>query len=860
MFRRRRSTYDRTYSLQSYGSNGQPSPAALAAAATAGGNSRSNSMTSQLSSAAAATALRRHNSMTSDSIGSLNQLQRRGSSGSTSAGRPGASIPRTRTMTSVEGSGRSMSMTTTTIKQLGSFQLISTKTTPLRPPRRPGYAASHASFESDLNPVFEEGEASFDGIPMSSPRGTPARGRAGGGVAFGPVVEADEQRLSVKHEPKRSLSPMKSALKADNSLSPSVSVSSQATGDEQVGGGGARRKRAHRVSFTQEPEEFLIPDYSQQQQPQLNGPQLAAKMASRNIAAQTPARAQFPRGGRAGGAARPSSAAAAAAAGSPQLGKTTGGHAGIPVGAARQTQAASAAHDADSDSDSGASVYSDAFEEFEPRKGTRKPRRREHRANGTVANGQRNAAITTNTPAVSTSHKLHHYASLTEDEPAAVAAGETIGNEDGAPLGRRISATGAPMLDVDLPGEHGGASTPKSEDEIDNDEPAVRPNGTASLTSAGLADELEAADVAMPLDADADADDDSDRFSLRSDSSWKRERGADSAGGFAAASTAQTVNKKPSFRLSLREEAARHDLVPPPRAPGHSVSQASPSRQPRQVSNPVPRQSMPMGPPTATPGRTLSLRGTADRPGAAQTPRAGGFKRHSLRSDSRRPDPAELLGHSEPPALGRRSSVGSDRSISLRGNRQSANGAANGGGGFLLSLRDEQPGRGSSRNTRGQKASADSGPVLNGFRSRFADSDSDDDAAMPLPAVPPLSHPSLPEPLGVQANKSTNKLKHMFSPSNTAKVLVPRRGSNAAAAADEGSMSAHVAAQPIKEPSSMRKASSSKLRNTSKASSNTTGPAVYNINGIEVVDKYSPEATKKKKRFNGLRRIFGLND
>lgn len=151
---------------------------------------------------------------------------------------------------------RTMSLTTTTVRTFGSYQLVSTKTTPIRPlskpkssrpkrPRVPGYASSLLSMESDLDSVLEEEDfsqfnhisnnefndsnATINGQIVESPEYnnnllTPpkANRHSGHRISFSPVTSVDDDSLVEKHRPNRSLSPMKSALKMDHSRNSSM--------------------------------------------------------------------------------------------------------------------------------------------------------------------------------------------------------------------------------------------------------------------------------------------------------------------------------------------------------------------------------------------------------------------------------------------------------------------------------------------------------------------------------------------------------------------------------------------------------------------------------------------------------------
>jgi hypothetical protein len=552
----------------------------------------------------------------------------------------------------------------------------------------------------------------FERPTAASPVGGGAARRGRGSVAFSAVQEADEDRIAIRHVPNRSVSPMKSALKPDNSLSPSVSISSQTTEEAAL-----RRKRSHRVSFTQDHEEFLIPDYSE---PAMNDPQMAAKRASMVVSMQKNTHQQQQlRHERVTRGAPATAAAAAAAAGPLTNGRLGRNH--------------------EEDSDSGNSVYSDAFEEFEPGKGTRKPRR--SHATSTPKSKMPNGR-SSGTRAES---KQHHYASL------------ATGGIDESQLHSKAQQTTTPAL---------------------NDVLAYKYEEPAHPT---LMETLDRREVMN--------DDDSDAFSLRSDSSWKRDL--------------SETSKKPAFKLSLRDEARLKGPVSPELST-QLISKSSPARGPMQY--PLSQEQRYVN------GRPLQM------PPQLPVPRTGGFKLHSLRSEIQRPNPADLLAP-DPPTIGRRGSVGSlDRVNSQVG------------GGFKMTLRDEVASK------KSKKQSANSGSFMaNGFRSRFADSDSEDDLI-----VPPLSHPELPEPLGVQATRA-NKLMHVFSPFNTTKVLVHRKSG-----APEG-------VSVSRQKTSTRKTSKSWLRR------NEEPAPVFIVNDIEVVDKFSAAAAPKKKRFQGLRRVFGLN-
>lgn len=205
MFRRRTRTYDRSNSLNS----GLSTPSAASAAAAASYGRQTGPM---LSSSAAAEALRRHsldnngadaiarfpggngvagysggvrraNSLTSGTSRAYQRaiaasgINRRPTVGS-SANRPyvhtaprrsnslnrANSLDRSYTVVNRDSGGRTLSLTTTTVRQLGAFELVSTHQTPMGGVRnasssgslrRPGYADSLHSFDSELARIPE---------------------------------------------------------------------------------------------------------------------------------------------------------------------------------------------------------------------------------------------------------------------------------------------------------------------------------------------------------------------------------------------------------------------------------------------------------------------------------------------------------------------------------------------------------------------------------------------------------------------------------------------------------------------------------------------------------------------------------
>lgn len=242
MFRRRSRQYDRYREVN----QGISTPAAAAAAAASA---------QRLSSSAAAEALRRHSLTQSDQTAMAqfdanaarggmrrsasmtlaeSQYARRTSFTSPQESTRTNSLTRRNSLTSHttvnrDQTGRTMSLTTTTVRQLGSFQLVSTKETPVRAPRTSqshgslrtqyqhqptaSFQESINSFDSELSVVREEPEF-LDRIsesPQPGPKDLPrdqreqSRGRqpaavaAAGVVASSPLVNVTNALDSV-HE------------------------------------------------------------------------------------------------------------------------------------------------------------------------------------------------------------------------------------------------------------------------------------------------------------------------------------------------------------------------------------------------------------------------------------------------------------------------------------------------------------------------------------------------------------------------------------------------------------------------------------------------------------------------------------
>lgn len=227
----------RTYSLTSYTGVGlappnspAANPAAVAAASSVGHALNKNAVSS--SNKHSVLVDRRHSAVGTTRSPSLTSNTKRFSTGP----------PTVKTTTKrIVNPDRSFSLTTTTTKNLGKFEITTTKTTPLKPPpqeiqkkqcrkssMRP--PASGSIHESDLESVKEDSLITL----------TPPRKAANPKISFSPVTSIDEQEEPVRHSPPpRSLSPSKPALK-DNSRASSLNSGSTL----QV------PKRRHSVSFT----------------------------------------------------------------------------------------------------------------------------------------------------------------------------------------------------------------------------------------------------------------------------------------------------------------------------------------------------------------------------------------------------------------------------------------------------------------------------------------------------------------------------------------------------------------------------------------------------------------------------------
>lgn len=172
--------------------------------------------------------------------------------------------------------------------------------------------------------------------------------------------------------------------------------------------------------------------------------------------------------------------------------------------------------------------------------------------------------------------------------------------------------------------------------------------------------------------------------------------------------------------------------------------------------------------------------------------------------------------------------------------------AANGGdsglqNGFRLSLRNE-----ADNSNNGTNQASGTG----GFKSRFDDSDSEDDFAAPplAPKADYLSAPPLREKDSVHKEHNHKKLS-VFSPKKEAKVLIPRKKppskSQLNGGADLAPISSASAADSPTEPAAPKATKSVPTMRPPK-------PAA-------TADNYYPAAPIHHKRFKGLRRLFKLD-
>lgn len=799
--RKRRNQQQRTYSLTAYTGVGQappnramPSPAAVSAAGAAG-LARSNSTASNLSSAAAATAVRRH-SMTSQSSANAEKVRRnivtRNSQQQLHQPNLAPASPLstrrnvTRTTSRIENTGRTMSLTTTTIRNMGSFELVTTKTVPLHDSRspilsssgsrrlRPGYAASNLSFESDLNPVTEEN--AFDSIDekldnnpssvretaRSSTSKTVASSSTGSASQPVPSISlsaalddnrpqsptAGSHRLHAnlkRHEPlPRSASPIKSALRT-----PSVASSS----DEQVTDNGhsndtsitstansntiKAKKSHHRVSFLAD-DEFIVDDNPQQD----NGPHPQPNI--RAAAAQKAASNEKERSVKVSHTHRQN--------------KTSSSAAAVALNGRKKD------HEPN-DSDSGNSVYSDAFEYNNDADRVLRLDRAHKRllnGNGHIANVNKyaNSLVTNGTSA---SQAKYH--------SSALSATKSEGHS------------------------HGYRQLAEDEsDQMDND----------------------------------------DTISLNSDSSWKRDTDIE------AVTRSTTTSTVKGFRSTLRDEnivKEKHTTI------------ASNSRN-EKVNSPNHRLSE---------GYRLSLRDDANsRVNANGSTGLGGFKRLSLREpkidqelvdshtkyenqnkldrNSITPNTARgfrthsLRGDSKVPEFKNQKSSTAKKEMSSRSASSNREHQQNvkAGGFSRLSLRDDR-----SHIEQPLKESEFTGLGGLGFTSRFADSDSDESHLEPVPKMPNSGslHPT---------DSGSGKLKgvkNILSPNRQVKYLVPKNSSS-------------------KVNSDGQQRHYEKHYEQSQTRNKTKQPSAEELAQKMMEQHQFPDS--KKKKFPGLRKVFGL--
>lgn len=193
--------------------------------------------------------------------------------------------PTTTTSKRVVNPDRTMSLTTTTVRTYGSFQLISTKTTPihapppskkkaaatpkkkpLKKPQAPAYASSMQSIESDLDSVLEEDDSFYnDNVPGMPPAiyisddntsstlasrpksvSTPTKHHR---ISFSPVPSDEGHH----QPPPRSVSPIKPSLKPDHhsrDASVSSNIDEPTTNSVYLAPNSNSARRQSRVSFS----------------------------------------------------------------------------------------------------------------------------------------------------------------------------------------------------------------------------------------------------------------------------------------------------------------------------------------------------------------------------------------------------------------------------------------------------------------------------------------------------------------------------------------------------------------------------------------------------------------------------------
>lgn len=156
-----------------------------------------------------------------------------------------------------------MSLTTTTVRNLGSFEIVTTKPTVIRPPPRkpapkrykPVYASSLRSYESDLESVLEDSPTT---TRLSPPRRTHQAK-----ISFSPAPSINDSEPIKHNPPPRSLSPSKPSLK-DHSRT--GSIGSLVSSDEGNTATSLQPHPApvkrHSVSFSDQPSESSLSQYA----------------------------------------------------------------------------------------------------------------------------------------------------------------------------------------------------------------------------------------------------------------------------------------------------------------------------------------------------------------------------------------------------------------------------------------------------------------------------------------------------------------------------------------------------------------------------------------------------------------------
>ncbi|CAN6636764.1 hypothetical protein TRVA0_016S00452 [Trichomonascus vanleenenianus] len=811
MLQRRRS--QRSYSLTTAYTGVQTpppnaisvNPAARAAAASVG-DSRSNSMSSNLSSAAAAAALKRHNSLTQESMAAMEAasaqaaaLKRRNSASgrshsmlSSSAPPPalvvspptsggGAQLRRSASTSSTQrppptrtsvlrtrNPDRSESLTTTTVRRLGSFELTSTRVINLpspKPPqplwgrappspqtstssslRKPHYASSLLSFESDLEPVTEE-----DGIDQ---RLSPVQ-----------LKFSESPAAFVKHRPPpRSLSPIKPALK-DSSRTASI-ASGSSNYDESP-------KRTARVSFSEFQDVSDAPDKAPKQVPmpvsegataklryqrQQIGIANAAKMAfeSQTVTAAANAKKR--------NSALASSSAAAFAASTLHRSNSAASRTrdSQPASRSKQKEKQKEQEEEDSDNDS---VYSDAFEEINDRS-----------IDDTLAAAAAAAAEPKSVPKPKPKSKPQNVKPLNvaQKRSTATATNGTVVKT----LRQTNGSARRPVLKVE--------SSPPQPQTQDLPSPPVSPidtyNGIVEGVENGYSKKqskvfrFNAFKPKKHRDSN-DTSDDADAESIGSESSWKRERqqrrksSTTNGGGFTG------------FRKVPLEESAVD--------------------------------------PTSSDSNGPAARATENE---EPTP---------LVADGLTAEQLAAIMYKQQVELDKEADQSHGRS-SFERNDVSSSPAH-----FKFSSMRSQNGDGGGDNY--------SQPVepVSQYKSRFEESDSDDDYALP-PLPEHRAFLEKPKHVNTGNTSAASKIMEVFSPSKEAKILIPRKKNSAANLKP-------VTEDAVVDPSAHSMPTT--LRNSHLQSSRNPEPLTLRTGGL--ADNIPP---RRKKKFNGLRKVFGLAD